>query len=165
MTAPASAAELLAARARALARPAAADDGADADALPVLVFQVGEERLAMPLAPIVAIARVGNLVPLPRAVRPVYGVSAWRGRPLTVLSLLPGRPAVGVETRLLVLGSGARAVLAVVVDAVDEVRDLSRGELSPAGLGPRRPYALGVTPDGLLVLDGETLLHPDALIA
>lgn len=162
---PAQATELLAARARALARPAATDDSSEADTLSSLAFRVGDERIAIPLATIVAIARLGSLVPLPRAVRPVYGVTAWRGRPLTVLALQPGRPAIGADTRLLVLGTGARAVLAVVVDAVDEVHALSRAGLSPAGVGPRRAYSLGVTSDGLLVLDGEALLDPETVIA
>jgi chemotaxis signal transduction protein len=158
------AAALLARRARALARPAATESSADRDGIDALVFQVGDEELAMPLGSIVAIARVGSIAPLPRVVRPVYGVSAWRGRPLTVLALSPGRPAQGADARLLVLGSGSRAALAVVVDAVHEVRRIASADLSPAA-GPRSRYTLGVTTAGLLVLDGDALLHPDALTA
>jgi chemotaxis signal transduction protein len=78
--------------------------------------------------------------------------------------LVAGRPTLGAETRLLVLGTGARAALAVLVDAVHEVRELSRADLSPAGAGPRRPYTLGIASDGLLVIDGATLLDPESLV-
>jgi chemotaxis signal transduction protein len=155
---------LLAARAVALARPAAVDATTDGDGIEALVFQVGDEEMAMPLAAIVAIARAGSIAPLPRVVRPVYGVSAWRGRPLTVLALAPGRPGLGADARLLVLGSGSRAALAVVVDAVHEVRRVDNADLSPVAGGPRARYALGVTSTGLFVVDGEALLHPETLI-
>jgi chemotaxis signal transduction protein len=93
----------------------------------------------------------------------VYGVTGWRGRPLTVLSLGAARPIVTAETRLVVLGSGARAALAVVVDAVDDVARVERATLSPVGPGPRHRYALGVTPEGLLVVNADVLLHPETL--
>jgi chemotaxis signal transduction protein len=155
---------LLAKRATLLARPPIAETNAQDATLPALVVQLGDEEIAMPLEHIVTIARAGSVAPLPRAVRPVYGVTAWRGRPLTVLALVPGRPTIGAETRLLVLGTGARAALAVIVDAVHEVRDFSRATLSPSGAGPRRGYTLGITPDGLLVVDGATLLNPESLV-
>lgn len=160
---PEAARALLEARARRLARPTDADEGAPQDMLDLLVVQVGEERLAVPVASIVAIARTGSIAPLPRAVAPVYGVTAWRGRPLTVLSLGVGRPIVTAETRLVVLGSGARAALTVVVDAVDDVARVERAALSPVGPGPRHRYALGVTPEGLLVVNADVLLHPETL--
>ena len=160
---PEAARALLDARARRLARPVDDDEGAPQDMLDLLVVQVGDERLAVPVASIVAIARTGSIAPLPRAVAPVYGVTAWRGRPLTVLSLGIARPIVTSDTRLVVLGSGARAALAVVVDAVDDVARVEREALSPVGPGPRHRYALGVTPDGLLVVNADALLHPETL--
>ena len=161
---PAQAEALLTERATLLARPLVAEPGVDDATLPVLIVQIGDEQIAMPLEHIVTIARVAMVAPLPRAVRPVYGVTAWRGRPLTVLSLGAGRPAIGADTRLLVLGNGARASLAVLVDMVHEVRDLSRAQLAPAGAGPRRSYSLGITSDGLLVIDGAILLNPESLV-
>jgi chemotaxis signal transduction protein len=160
---PEAARALLESRARQLARPAAHDDVASDDTLDILLFQVGDEQLAMPMAGIVALARPSVITPLPRAVAPVYGVTAWRGRPLTVLWLGADRPAITDGTRLLVLGSGARAALAVVVDAVHDASRTSRAALSPGLAGPRRAYALGITTDGLLVVDGNALLEPDAL--
>ena len=160
---PEAARALLEARARRLARPVETESAEPAEMLDLLVVRVAEERLAVPVASIVAIARAGIIAPLPRAVAPVYGVTAWRGRPLTVLSFGVGRPKVTGQTRLVVLGSGARAALAVVVDAVDDITRVERAALSPSGAGPRRSYVLGVTPDGLLVVDGDALQHPETL--
>ncbi len=160
---PEAARALLESRARQLARPTVSEDLESDDTIDVLHFQVGDEQLAMPMASIVALARPSVVTPLPRAVSPVYGVTAWRGRPLTVLWLGAGRPTITEQTRLLVLGSGARAALAVVVDAVHDASRTSRVALSPAAAGPRRAYALGITAAGLLVVDGDALLDPDAL--
>lgn len=154
---------LLAERARALATPRAAhDNAAAADMMDVLVFVIGDERLAMPLASIVAIIRAAVVSPLPHAVAPVYGVSAWRGRPLTVLNLL----SVGAkgssqdaESRLVVLGDGRRAAVGLLVDSVDATRVVARSALSPAHAGARREMAMGVTDDAVLVLDAEALLN------
>lgn len=160
---PEAARAVLESRARQLARPTTSEDVTSADTLDVLHFQVDDEQLAIPMPSIVALARPSVITPLPRAVAPVYGVTAWRGRPLTVLWLGAGRPTVTNATRLLVLGSGARAALAVVVDAVHDASRTTRAALSPAPAGPRRAYALGITTDGLLVVDGDVLLDPDAL--
>jgi chemotaxis signal transduction protein len=155
--------EILQRRARLLARPIAASDDTRTTGLDLLHFQVGTERLAISLATVVAIARTSGVAPLPRAVSPVYGVTAWRGRPITVLSLLPGRPRITPDSRLIVLGIAARASLAILVDAVDDIARTEQSALAPAGPGPRSRYALGITIEGLLVVDGEALLHPEQL--
>jgi chemotaxis signal transduction protein len=93
----------------------------------------------------------------------VYGVTAWRGRPLTVLSLAAEAPRPSAENRLIVLGTGARAALAVLADAVHDVQRTAHALLTPAGPGPRRRYALGITPEGLLIVSGDNLLHPETL--
>lgn len=149
---------VLAARARALAVPRAEyDPNAAADALDVLVFSLGDERLAISLAAIVAISRTAAVTPLPRAVAPVYGVTAWRGRPLTVLSLSTSA-VPNADTRLIVLGGSKRAYVGLVVDAVEETRTLARSALSTAPPGARQAMSLGMTSDALLVLDADALL-------
>jgi len=151
---------LLQARARALAMPRADfDDAAVADRLDVLVFLIGDDRLAMPLASIVAIIRAAIVTPLPRAVAPVFGVTAWRGRPLTVLSMGATGSATDPQRRLLVLGDGRRAVAALLVTSVDETRIVQRAALSPAPAGPRARLAMGMTDDAVLLLDTVALLN------
>lgn len=154
---------LLAQRARALAVPVAVARDREALTFDAVVCEVGDERFAISLGQIVAVSRSGPIAPLPRAVRPVFGVTAWRGRPLTVLTLQAARPRVTGDTRLLVLGSGARAALALVVDAVHDIISLSPADLTAPGSGPRHDYALGITDLGVLVLDGEALLHTNRL--
>ena len=151
---------LLAERARLLAMPREVhDDAVAADLMDVLVFFIGDERLAMPLASIVAIIRAAVVTPLPRAVAPVYGVTAWRGRPLTVLSVGAKASAQDAQSRLIVLGDGRRAVVGLLADAVDETRVVARSTLSPAHAGARREMAMGVTDDAVLVLDAEAMLN------
>ena len=155
--------DVLEARARRLARPAAETVVATSDDLELLVVRVGAERVGIPLSGIVAIARASRIAPLPRAEPPVFGVTAWRGRPLTVLSLAGPQAPRTEATRLVVLGSGSRAALALMVEAVDDVECVAHASLSAAGAGPRRRHALGVTPAGLLVLSVDALLRGDAL--
>ncbi|MEO8334713.1 MAG: chemotaxis protein CheW [bacterium] len=151
---------LLARRARELAKPRRVQDAAEAaDMMDVLVFLIGDERLALPLGSIVAIIRAAAVTPLPRAVAPVYGVTAWRGRPLTVLSVGPSGAPHDADTRLIVLGDGRRAVVGLLADSVDEAQEVARSRLSPALPGARSTLALGVTDDGVLVLDAEAMLN------
>lgn len=151
--------DLLAARATALARPLEEhDEAALADQQEVLVFVVGDERLGMPLSAIVAIVRASGVTPLPRAVAPVHGVTAWRGRPLTVLWLGGGRTIVDQGSRLIVLGDGRRAVLGLLVDGIDDTVVVKRSTLMPAAGGARGAIALGITDEALLVLNPDAML-------
>lgn len=147
-------------RARALAMPRAEpDDAAAADRLPVIVFVIGGERLAIPLESVVAIIPAPIVTPLPRAVAPVYGVTAWRGRPLTVLSIGAAAPEGDTPRRILVLGDGRRAVAGLLADSVDETRVVARATLSPVPPGVRSAMAIGMTEDAVLVLDANALLN------
>jgi chemotaxis signal transduction protein len=151
---------VLARRARELAKPRqVADAAAAADQMDVLVFLIGDERLAMPLGSIVAIIRAAVVTPLPRAVAPVYGVTAWRGRPLTVLSVGAKAASHDADTRLIVLGDGRRAVVGLLADSVDETRVVARSTLTPTLSGARRSMAMGMTDDAVLVLDAEAMLN------
>ena len=151
---------LLEVRAKALAKPLALHDASEAeDELNILTFLVGDERLAIPLGSIVAIVRTTAVTPLPRAVAPVYGVTAWRGRPLTVLSVGGATRANDVQARLIVLGDGRRAVVGLLADAVDDSRLVRRSSLSPARPGGRGLFAMGVTDDAVLVLDADVMLN------
>lgn len=149
---------ILSERARLLAIPLREDDQTTAaDNLDILIFTIGDERLGLSLSSIVAIAAAGAVTPLPLGVAPVYGVTAWRGRPLTVLALAAMRSTGNAN--LIVLGNDQRAAVGLLVDAVEETRPIARSGLSAAHAGPRRELAIGLTDDGVLVLDAEKLLH------
>lgn len=150
---------ILAERARILALPRDRSASTiDADLHGVLVFFVGEEQLAIALSSIVAIIRAGVVTPLPRAVAPVFGVTAWRGRPLTVLSLESTSITTGVR-QLIVLGDERRAAVGLLADAVEETRLVAQSTLSPAPAGRRASLAVGMTDDALLVLDATALIN------
>jgi chemotaxis signal transduction protein len=148
-------------RARRLAKPLATiDEGTADDKMDILVFLVGEEQLAIPVSSIVAIVREGVITPLPRATPPVFGVTAWRGRPLTVMTLGGDRSANSSDGRLIVLGDGRRVLVALRSDTADDTRLVRRSSLTKSAGGTRSAYAIGATTDGVLVLDPELLIHP-----
>lgn len=167
MTAPhgpgegARSAAILRARARALAVPVVTEHAAKAGAaVEILVARAGDERIGIPLDHIAAVGRPTRVTPLPRAVLPVFGVAPWRGRPLTVLVLGAGVPAETGDTRFVVLGDGRRAAVALLVDSLDDVQTIARESLSAPGAGGGRGApALGVSPDGITVVDVEALLR------
>lgn len=145
-------------RARLLAIPRVEDgQSPTADTLDILIFTIGDERLGLSLSSIVAIAIAGAVTPLPLSVAPVYGVTAWRGRSLTVLSLTENRRTGNAN--LIVLGSDQRAAVGMLVDGVEETRSVARSRLSAPHAGPRRELAIGLTDDGVLVLDAEKMLR------
>lgn len=149
---------VLEARARILARPIATDDVVhDLDALPILIFAVGEERMAIPVSSIVALVRVTSVTPLPRALAPVYGVMPWRGRPLTALSV--GTRSTGsAPSGAVVLGDAHRASAALLVDDFDDIAIVGRSTLTSAS-GSRAAMSLGITEDAVLVLDADALIR------
>ncbi|MEP6731063.1 MAG: chemotaxis protein CheW [bacterium] len=151
--------DVLRARARALAKPVVFDDeGLATDALDLLVMIVGDERLAIPVTRVAAIAFATTIVPLPRAIAPVYGVTVWRGRPITVLTLGVGVPSLGDEARFVVLGDDRRVEVAVFVDGVEDAVRVDRASIAPIDAASRRVYAVGVTADALLILDADALI-------
>ena len=158
MTTPAT--DVLNKRARSLAAPRR--ELADALAttkMEILIFVIGDERLALPLASIVAITRATHVAPLPRAVAPVYGVIAWRGRPLTVLALGRTELTDSSDHRLIVLGDERRARVGLLADSIEDTEVVDRSSLSEPQQGARRAMALGVTDSAILVLDADAMLN------
>ena len=154
-----SAQAILEARARALAKPVATNESADvANSMEALVCFIGTERYAVALHSITAIARITSITPLPQTVPPVFGVTAWRGRPITLLSLEANVPALDDSSRILVLGAGRRAAFALLVTAVDETAVIDRAALVPVS-SARAALSAGVTADGILLLDAEALIN------
>jgi len=152
--------DILRKRARVLAMPIVAmHELVPGDTLHLLLVLVDGERIGIPLDRIAAIARAVEPAPLPRAVAPVYGVAVWRGRPLTVLTLGAGTPQIGPDSRFVVLGDVRRADVALLVDAVDDVRAIARGSLTPSAPSTRAVATIGITDDAVLVLDPASLVR------
>lgn len=154
--------ELLAARARALARPPARE--VDRDQLQLLTFSLGGERYAIELRHVVEVFRLSSLSLLPGAAAPTLGLAAWRGELLPVLDLrrILGLPAPGLDDlRFAIVLGEERAPVAVLADAVNEVLSTARERVGPPpeGVAVRRDCVRGVTEDARLVLDAERLLE------
>ena len=153
--------EVLAARARALARPPAREVAGDQ--LQLLAFSLGGERYAIELRHVAEVFRLRSLSLLPGAAAPTMGLTAWRGELLPVLDLrqILGLPARGLDDLGLAIVMGEERIpIAVLADAVNEVLSLARERVRPApeGVAVHRDYVLGVTEDARLVLDAEGLL-------
>ncbi len=133
----------------------------------LVVFALGEERLALPMSAVREIVRPLPLAPVPRAPGFLLGLANLRGRVLPVLDL---RRLVGAEprepddaTRVLVLEwRGSR--LGLVVDAVRRVLEAAADALETArgaAAALATDVLAGVVRDGaevVQVLDLEVLL-------
>jgi purine-binding chemotaxis protein CheW len=159
---PERAREVLRTRARELARkpPSQARDDQTTDAI---TFVLAGERYAVETRAVVEVFRLTSLTTLPGAEAPTLGLTAWRGRLLTIADL---RAALGVPTGALndmsyviVLGM-ERAAFGVLADAMHDVITLEASAvLRPAhGLVARRAAIRGVTADGVMVIDSTRLI-------
>jgi purine-binding chemotaxis protein CheW len=159
---------LLDTRARALARPVAADERTDH--VKVLTFGLGGERYAIGIGYVREVARLDVFTPVPGAPDFVYGVTSLRGQLLPIFDLgalchLPAAARQIPARYLVVLGTNARE-FALTTDEVYEVAALRPAELLPLPTSmvpvPRK-YVLGLTQEALVVLDGAALLDDPRL--
>jgi purine-binding chemotaxis protein CheW len=135
---------------------------------PVLVFALDEPRYAMELSAVERVVRAVEITPLPKAPEIVLGIVNAHGRILPVLNIrerfrLPARD-MKLDDRL-VIARTARRVVALVVDAVIGIRDVSNGQMvSAESLLPFAKHLKGVakTEDGLvLIYDLDQFLSLD----
>lgn len=152
---------VLKARARALARPAAAVTPSARRSM--VVFSLGDERYALETRYVAAVSRMAEVCPLPGAAAHVLGLTSVQGELLVVFDL---RVLMGIAcapptdaTRMMVLG-GQRAEFAIIADAVHDVHPQDERDLfsRPAAADGERAYLLGVTSEAVTVFDGSALL-------
>ena len=156
--------EILADRARRLARSDVTDHGSAAadDFSTLLIIRLGPERVGLALDYITEVHRASTLTPIPGARDPVAGVIAWRGRVLTVLDIASRRSApvaIGEMTRIIVIGQ-RRAAFGIVADEVEDVQSVSLHDAEPVEtIDPARAELIrGVTSEALVVLDIPALI-------
>ena len=162
---PEEARALLAARARRLARPPAEAERGVA-ALDVLAFDLGEERYAIETRHVREVVRAGFLTPVPGTADYVLGLTNLRGDLVAVVDLrrLLGTTVAEVTagSPLLILGDD-RAQLGVLTDAVHDVTTLpAHAVMDPSA--PAHEHVRGVTREGLVVLDGHSLVTTTRLV-
>jgi len=152
---------ILARRAEALAaRPMVAP----ADALETLVFALGQERYALVTDQVIEVRSAASITALPRTPAFVAGLTNVRGKVVPVLDLRPlfGVHASDESPQTVVLLHSPRGAVGLLASGQPEVHRLRTTDLSglPAGspAGLAADYVRGVTPDLIILLDGERLL-------
>lgn len=158
---------ILEARTRALAAPVQAVEATST--LDVLILRVSGERYALPAAAVRAVAALARLTPLPHAPPEVAGLTVRSGAIVPVFSLravlglaLGALPEYG---RVVILGEG-NAELALIVDAVEEIRSADPAKIRPAPptlTASAGPLIRGVDEQGVPLLDPDALLASDRL--
>jgi purine-binding chemotaxis protein CheW len=155
-------------RARALARPPAAEVRAG-DRLEVLVFALSGETYAIEAAAVREVTRLADYTVVPGAPSLLFGVTNFRGEVLPIFDLrrLTGLAVKGLTdlSRLLVLGE-ERDEIGLVADEVRDVQALSRDAIldpPPALAGIGRELLLGVTGGATMVLSARGLLRDPRL--
>jgi purine-binding chemotaxis protein CheW len=165
--------EILEDRARELARPLDEEDQGESTSL--LILGVGAERYGIDITAVQETRSLAQIAPLPNTPPFWRGLVNVRGRLCPVLDLgrylqvpdaVPGG-APEHDVRMLVVVAAAGITVALVVDAVGEIRRIPTGSVKPSpaespGAGSRA--ILGVTPDLVSVLDVEELLGDQSLI-
>ena len=134
-----------------------------------LVFHIGRERYALPLASVLRVLPVARLKALPGAPHFVPGLLDLHGEAIPVIDLsrLAGTPADAVryDTRILLVdvdAAGRRRRLGLKAERVVGVAAID-GTLADAGVA-NAPWLGQVAPgaDGMLqLLDPDRLLAPD----
>ncbi len=159
---PEEARRILAARARAAARPPAKPD--DAERLEVLAFSLAGETYGVETCHVREVCQLKDLTAVPCTPPFVAGVMNLRGQILAIVDLreffeLPARGLTELN-RVIVLRGGDNE-LGLLADSIDGVRSVTASDLQeglPTLTGIRERFLKGITGQMLAVLDGGRLL-------
>jgi purine-binding chemotaxis protein CheW len=156
-------------RQRAIIAAKRLDVSEDDDGINVVYFRIGNEEYAIESEVVSAIHPFVALTPIPYAPSYIQGIFHMRGRFVSVVNL---KHFFGMEMQddeevhfLLLLGD-ERMEFCVAVDAVLEHSTLSKTALKliPAGFDlPRPDLIVGVSEEGVIVLNGKKLLADSAM--
>ncbi len=160
---------ILKARARALAQEPE-ERVSPENYLEVLEFSLAYERYALETSLVREVHPLKEFTPLPCTPPFILGIINLRGQILAVIDLkrffnLPERGLSDLN-KVIILGRGSLEV-GLLADAVAGVRAIPMSELQASlptleGLSP--DYLKGITPEALIVLDGEKILADPRLI-
>lgn len=108
----------------------------------IVIFTLGEPRCALPLSCVEKVVRAVEISPLPKAPDIVLGVINVTGKLVPVIDIrrrfcFPARE-LSVDDRFIIVRTAHRSV-ALVVDAVDEISELTDQEMMPVEQKP--PFA------------------------
>jgi purine-binding chemotaxis protein CheW len=128
------------------------------DAADLLLFELGHQRFALPLAEVREVVRAVSQSRLPRAPEIIEGVINLRGRTVPVLDIrarfrLAAKPVEPAD-HMVIAHAGPRLV-ALRVDRALGLLHLGASEIDPVeSLSPYADYVAGVgrLPDGLVLI-------------
>lgn len=158
-----NAGEILRERARKLATEEKSTDRADG--LTVLAFRMGQESYGIELSWVRGIHPLKDPAYIPGAPVFVLGIINLRGEILSVVDLkkifdLPDDESGNVQP--LIILSNTEMEFCLVADEIIGVRHIPTDEITPSLptlTGVRSEYLLGVSGDGMVILDGNKLLN------
>lgn len=121
----------------------------------VLEFHLGESRYAVPVERVIEVLPRLWLTPLPGAGDVVEGAFNHRGTVLVVVDLrarfgAPSRQA-SIDDHLVVV-RGARRALALAVDRVSGLREVSPSDVQPPPVALRHVRGVATVDDGIVLL-------------
>ncbi|MBI5532913.1 MAG: chemotaxis protein CheW [Deltaproteobacteria bacterium] len=165
MSAPFS--RLLEARARALAT-VSVKVSEDGTAAAIVVAALGADRIGIPLTAAREVIPFAGAASIPAAPAWFRGIVQLRGELLSVLDLQAWwRPGQSCRGKHLVVVEGKAGPIALLADAIVEVRDVTSRDLADALADDAlqaRPGVGSVTRDLIFVLDIERMLSHSALV-
>lgn len=114
-----------------------------------LLFQLGEDRYALPANRVVEVLPLVGLKEFPQAPAGVAGAFSYRGQPVPVIDLIQlclGRPArLRLSTRIILVNypddAGQNHLLGLMAERANETIRREPGEFAPSGvINPAAPY-------------------------
>jgi purine-binding chemotaxis protein CheW len=157
-------------RAAQLAKPIA-DQETEAEGHPLLEFTTMGRRYAVPLFKVTAVTRIAEITPIPLVPRHITGIIRRRGESIALVNLphFFSADQTGIsDADYAVIVSGAGKQFALQVDDVLGVILVSDDALQPPQENfakAEQPYISGVTLDGLIALDLDSLVRAKGFVA
>lgn len=154
-------------RAERYARPTDDNQQRDQETLELLIFWRGQERYALPVEYVIQGAVLPRITPLPCVPSFYCGVMNLRGRILSVLDIrrfwgLPETTSPAFPN-LIVIRAGQYEI-ALLADDIEGLDVLPLADqVAPAAAGIGLAHVQGVSPDGIVILDIESLLADSRL--
>ena len=148
----------------------ALDQDAVEETLAVAILQLPPERYAVPIQQVQEIEQFRSITNVPGLDGRWCGIVNLRGSMYTVLDLRRylglGPSEMNQHDKKIALLAGEEMFLGVLVDQVEEIRQIPVSQITPPpriAQGVRPEAVRGVTPDMITVLDVEGLLSDPAL--